>query len=224
MIGGLFTVAMDMGDIGKMIEKHPLATGAIVFGGGLVLLWALGYLGGGSASSAASGTTNLAAAYYAAEAAQTTAGTQLQIATVAANSQDAIATTQANAAVAINGAQQDALTTLGGQSLTGAQTLYNDNLISSTTSANDTAQTAISQSAYDLDTANANNSAAEYLAALNGIVPQLISQGYGAGIVLPGIGALSAGAAAPNTNPAVSSPAQAATLGYSAAQIEAMFG
>jgi hypothetical protein len=225
MIGELFTVATNMGEIGDMIKKHPLATGAIVFGGGLVLLWAFGYLGGSSSSSssAASGTNNLAAAYYAAEAAQTTAGTQLQIAQVAGNTQEALATTQANAAVAINGAQQDALTTLGGQSATTAQTAYNDNLVSSTTSANDAAYEAVTGSNNALETTFANNQTSEVLAALNGIIPQQLAMGAGADYNLPGFGTISAGAHVPSVGP-LSGPTQAASLGFTPAEIQAMFG
>jgi hypothetical protein len=209
----------DFGEIGGWVEKHPYATGAIVFGGGLVLLWAFGYLGGSSSSSAETGTNNLAAAYYAAEAAQTTAGTQLQMATVAANSADAQTATQANAAVAINQANADMETTLGSQTTTAAQTLYNDQLQSSITSANDTmAENNVNQ-AYLYQTTLAGNNAQETLAALNGILPQelALNPSHMAALYIPGVGNFGVGGT-------TATPNDYAAAGYTAAEIAAAFG
>lgn len=100
-----------MDDITGWAEEHPVALGAGIFVGGLVLLYLLGYIGGGSSSStssSAASNTSLAQAYYAAEAAQTVAGTQLQLGQTAAAAQTAQAQIQANAAQAINAANDAA--------------------------------------------------------------------------------------------------------------------
>jgi hypothetical protein len=221
-IAELFTVATNMGSIGKWIEEHPYATGGIVFGGGLVLLWAFGYLGGGSSSSANSGTSNLAAAYYAAEAAQTTAGTQLQMATVQSNAAQGIATTQANAAVAINQAQSDMATTLG-QKNANASVWINqensDNALLATQSNNNSALATVqTNAAYNFATAQNNSQASILSTYLNTIVPQeLALTGGAAGAVLPmGIGGV--GIQSGNTT-----PAEAAMQGFSPSQIAQMF-
>lgn len=82
-----------MDEIKDFAEKHPLGTGLIVFVGGLLLLYLLGYIGGGSSSSSAN--TSGAAAFYQAQAAQAASGNALQAAQL-----------QSAAAVAIN--QQNA--------------------------------------------------------------------------------------------------------------------
>ena len=114
-------------------EEHPAYAGAIVFVGGLALLWFLGYLGPSSSSSnqannqqqqAAITEQQLATAYYAAEAAQSTAGTELQLAQVNDQAAVNIAGGQNQAAVAINAAnnttQQLGYTTAGGLGTTQA--------------------------------------------------------------------------------------------------------
>lgn len=88
-----------MDKIEALAEKHPLATGAIVFVGGLVLLYLLGYLGSAGSSSTSSNPGNGAAAFYQAEAAQTASGNALQAAQL-----------QTAAAVAINGQNTQAYT------------------------------------------------------------------------------------------------------------------
>ena len=221
-IAELFTVATNMGSIGKWIEEHPYATGGIVFGGGLVLLWAFGYLGGGSSSSAQSGTSNLAAAYYAAEAAQTTAGTQLQMATVQSNAAQGIATTQANAAVAINQAQSDMATTLGQQNANASVWINqanSDNALLATQSNNNSALATVQTNAAYANATNTTNVNAGILSTfLNTIVPQelALTGGVGAGAVLPGIGTV--GIASGSTT-----PAQAAAVGFTPTQIAQMF-
>lgn len=100
-----------MDDITGWAEDHPVALGAGIFVGGLVLLYLLGYIGGGSSSSTSSSSasnSSLAQAYYAAEAAQTVAGTQLQLGQTAAAAQTAQTQIQANAAQAINAANDAA--------------------------------------------------------------------------------------------------------------------
>jgi hypothetical protein len=113
-------------------EEHPWVAGGVTLGAVFLLLWLFGFFG--SSSSASSSGSNLAAAYYAAEAAQTTASTQLQMATVAygnqtaqtqiqANAAEAIATTQAGAATTINGQNTGAAMTINGQNTGAAQTI-----------------------------------------------------------------------------------------------------
>ena len=102
---------MDFKHIQGWAEDHPLGTAAIIIGGGLALLYFLGFFSkssGGGASSA--GNPGLAQAYYAAEAAQTAAGTQLQIAQTATAAQTAQAQIAAQAATTIN-AQNTAAST-----------------------------------------------------------------------------------------------------------------
>lgn len=124
----------------KWAEAHPVETALIIFGGGLAILYVFGAFGSGS--TAATGSGNLAAAYYAAEAAQTTAGTDLQLATVQANAATDQAQIQANGAVAIANAQTTAATNVAG-SMYGAQQL--EALYGS--------QSAQAASAYGFDTA-----------------------------------------------------------------------
>jgi hypothetical protein len=62
-------------------EAHPWATGGIVLGGGLALLWLLGAFSKSNAGATDSGSNN-AGAYYAAEAAQAGAGAAIQQSTL----------------------------------------------------------------------------------------------------------------------------------------------
>jgi hypothetical protein len=70
-------------------EAHPWATGGIVLGGGLAVLWLLGAFSKPSGGASDSGSNN-AGAYYAAEAAQAQAGAAIQATTL----QTAAATAQ----------------------------------------------------------------------------------------------------------------------------------
>lgn len=96
---------MDFAEIKGIAEDHPVATGAVIFVGGVLILYMLGYIGGGSAASASSNNAGVAAAYYNAEAAQTVAGTQLQIAQANNTAATAQAQIAADAATKINAAQ-----------------------------------------------------------------------------------------------------------------------
>ena len=131
-----------MADPVKWAEEHPYATAGVIFVGGLGLLWLFGFFGGGSASSSAdTASTNMASAYYAAEAAQATAGTQLnmqQDIDQAATAQTALST---GAAVAINAANASSATSIAssmyGASTTIATTQSNDALAASQTANSD---------------------------------------------------------------------------------------
>src|SRR6185436_19434237 len=80
-------------------EEHPLPAAAIVFGGGLVVLWALGFFTRSGSND--SGTANMAAAYYAAEAQQAVIGGQIQQATLTTAAATKQAEIQAGAATSI---------------------------------------------------------------------------------------------------------------------------
>jgi hypothetical protein len=83
----------------KLAEEHPVGAGLTVFGGGLFLLWILGYF---SKAPQPTGDGGMAAAYYAAQQTQTLAGTQLQMAQSNNVAQTAQAQIAADAAVKIN--------------------------------------------------------------------------------------------------------------------------
>lgn len=135
-----------MEHIWEWAKRNPWIAGIAVFGVGLIILWALGYLGGGSSASANQGQQseaqtqqNLAAAYYAAEAAQATAGTQLQLAQVNDTAAVNIANAQDSAYVAIDSADNTAATSQAGiyaglgvteanDQLTGQQAQYSSEL------------------------------------------------------------------------------------------------
>lgn len=209
-------------------KEHPYATGAIVFGGGLVLLWALGYLGGGS-SSANSGQTNMAAAYYAAEAAQATAGTQLNIAQTQADAAVKIQQIQGDSAVSINAANATASTTIAGSQYDAAKVIGLAGYQAQTAIAGYQAQTAQAQSkdalaavqstnAYNYATALSNNQASELINAMNNLVaPEAASQGGWADVQLP------AGLGEFNLGPAFTTPNSMAQQGYTPAQIQSYF-
>jgi hypothetical protein len=153
-------------------EEHPYWAGGITLGLVFLLLWLFGFFGS-SSSSSSSGQSNLAAAYYAAEAAQTTAATQLQMATVAYGNQTAQVGLQANAAEAIAQTQANAATTINGQNTGAAMTINQQNASLGQTVSNNqvsiaawAAQTAIAQSSDQLQAAiNSQNDAASTAAA-----------------------------------------------------------
>lgn len=189
-------------------EEHPWLAGGLTLGAIFILLWLLGFFGSSSSSTSSNGS-NLAAAYYNAEAAQTTAGTQLQMATVAYGAQTAQTQTQANAAVAIAQAQAGAATTINGQNASAATninasndattgTLAWDSLLSSNHSADDalaaventnyyTNATANTQAMYGYNTTVSNNLAGEFNNFLTNVVPaELKNVGPGAVITSGG--------------------------------------
>lgn len=90
-------------DVIGYAKSHPVKTGAIVFGGGIVALFLFrGLSGGGGSSGGSSADDSLDGAYFAAESAQAQAGDALQ----ATQDQDQATTAQtligANASVANN--------------------------------------------------------------------------------------------------------------------------
>lgn len=213
-------------------EEHPYIAGAVVFGGGLVLLWALGYLGGGSSttSSADAATQSMAAAYYAAEAAQTQAGTALNIATVQANAQTQGALIQAQGAVAINQSNNTAATSI-------ASSMYNADMQDTASAnaaatqqaqyaaqtaqvqANDAMNTANLQALYNKQTAIAGDNAQSLQTAMNTIIPQELALTSGTSFNM-GIGnqQFSVGSFAPPKG----TPAYGVYAGYPYAQALAM--
>ena len=201
----------------KWVEENPVPS--VLIGGVVVLglLWMFGFFSATPAAASNTGQTNLAAAYYAAEAAQATAGTQLQLATVQATNQTAQVTAQANAAEAIAATQANMYTTLGGQSVTSNQTLYNDELLTAQTNANDAVQENQTNAYYNNLNTTANANATILSSAFNTIVPQALSQsGYFSGNI-PGFGSLQVA----NTT---ATPNQLAAVGYTPAQIAAIYG
>jgi hypothetical protein len=105
-------MAMSLSEVTAWAGEHPYATGGIVLGGGLVLLWAFGFFSGSGGGGGAQ--TSGAAAFYGAEAAQAQIGGAIQIATlqtaaatnqagIAAQNDQALANIQATAAVVLNG-------------------------------------------------------------------------------------------------------------------------
>lgn len=129
------------------VEAHPWEAGLISLGLLLLLLWLFGFFGSGSSSGSSSGQTNLAAAYYAAEAAQTTAATQLQMATVAYGAQTAQTQIQATAAQGIATTQAGMYTTLGQQGSDTQIALSHDQLLA-TQNSNDDALAATQSNNY----------------------------------------------------------------------------
>jgi hypothetical protein len=201
-----------MADPVKWAEEHPYATAGIIFVGGLGLLWLFGFFGGSSSSSADTASTNMASAYYAAEAAQATAGTQLnmqQDIDQAATAQTAL---QTGAAVSINAvnatASQNIATSMYGASTTIATTQSNDALASS-----------VANGAYAAQIAEAGDQANESITAMQTLIPQELAT-YGMNafkLDLPG------GTTYQTTGPA-GGPNAAAAAGFTPAQIAAMFG
>lgn len=219
-------------------EDHPYATAAIVIGGGLALLWMFGFFGS-SNTGASTATTNLASAYYAAEAAQATAGTNLNIVQDQTQAQTAQVAAQANAAVAINQAnataaqnisasqygavvQETGLTTAA--ATTQAQAMYGAQVQQAAygaqtaqVQANDALAQANANSAYAYNTTVANNQANEFLTYLNNILPgELALTGGRVTAILPG-GTLQFGGS-------TAGPSAYAAEGYSPTQIARIFG
>lgn len=187
-------------DAVKWAEDNPVATGGIILIGGLGLLWLFGFFSSSGSSSSNTAQSNMAAAYYAAEAAQTTAGTQLQIATDTNQAQTAQVGLQTAAAVAINKANADSATTI------------------QTTQSNDALQASNNANAFAYQTAVSGNQANEIMSALNTVIPTELAYGQGqASFYLPGVGSFNSGLATTST------PASLAAQGFSQAQINQFF-
>jgi hypothetical protein len=159
-------------------EEHPWATGAIVFGGGLLVLWWLGVFGGTTQSN--SGQSNSAAAFYAAEAAQTQAGTQLQLATVQSAAQTAQAQIQASTAAQIAQTQADAQTTLGQQTAGTLVALGQQQALTAQTTAYDAMQTQNTTSYLNYLTAVEGIHANAFADYVNTVVPGELARTNGA--------------------------------------------
>lgn len=210
-----------MDDAMSWIEAHPWLAAALGLGGVLILLWLLGFFGSSSTSSSNTSSNNLASAYYAAEAAQTTAGTQLNIATVEANSQDALATTQANAATAIAATQAGMYTTLGQQNASTTTALGNDQLLASNNSNDDALAAANTAAAYGYQTAVAANNASVLSSYLNNVVPTAMTYGGGFNQAYLGTGIGDVSFAPTST---YASPTQLYAQGYTQAGVAAIEG
>ena len=147
-------------------EAHPMPAGVIVFGVGLLILWWMGIIGSSGTAAdqtnaaAAQTQQQLATAYYAAEAAQATAGTQLQLATVQADAATNIAMANDNAAVSVNAAQQQT-----------AQLGYTTGGQVALTQANDALAANNANSLYAYQTAVATGQASNYNTLLATTIP-----------------------------------------------------
>ena len=204
---------MDVGEIGGWVKTHPVPTAAIVFTGGLALLWMLGYIGGGAGASASSGGNNLAA-FYGAEAASAQAGAAVQLATLQTAAQTAQTKIQADAATVINAAQTNAAQIINGQNvgaavqragIDSATTLglswnqdlatFNNNATTQfVTKTNADAATAqnFTNNAYAAQIAASHDNANLLQTALQTVIPNELNR-YGSAIVgLPGIGTVNA--------------------------------
>lgn len=120
-------MAVQLGEIGGWVKEHPVPTAAIVFTGGLALLWMLGYIGGGAGASASSGAPNNLAAFYGAEAASAQAGAAIQIATLQTASDTAKTKIQADAATAIASTSANMQTTINAQNTAAATDVATQN-------------------------------------------------------------------------------------------------
>jgi len=176
-------------------EEHPWLVGALTLGAVFILLWLFGFFGGSSQSN--SSGTNLAASYYAAEAAQTTAATNLQMATVAYGAQTAQTQIQATAAQGIAATQAGAATTINGQNAGVATALGTDQLLATENSNDDALQAANTQAYYNYQTGVAHDNAVNFGTWIGTVVPAEIAKtggivvsdsgipGYGTSVVNP---------------------------------------
>lgn len=173
-------------------KQHPWAAGLLTLGAIFILLWLLGFFGSSSSSTTSSNSNNLAAAYYQAEAAQTTAGTQLQMATEAYAAQTAQDQIQATAATGIATTQANMYTTIGGQNAGVETALGNDQLLASD-NANDDALAASNTAAnFAYQTAAGANQAGLMTTFMNSIVnPELQLTGGLASGNIAGLGQFS---------------------------------
>jgi hypothetical protein len=218
-------------------EAHPVAGGAILFGGGLGLLWLFGFFGSSSSSASSSNTaaTNMAAAYYGAEAQQAVVGGQMQIASEQFAAQTAQTGLQANAAVAINQANATASQNIASSMYNSATQINaantnaavqlgsvqaNDASQLASVQANDALAATASNNAYAYLTNVAGNAANQNITAMQTIIPQELALTGGTSFNMNYGGQdynLSSFAPPPNT------PAYAAYAGYTPAQVAGMF-
>ena len=177
-----------MDDVLGCVEAHPWLAALLGLGGLLILLWLLGFFSGSSSSS--SSGNSLAAAYYNAEAAQTTAGTQLQMATEMYTNQTAQAQIQANGAEAIASTQAGMYTTLGQQNAGVATALGNDQLLASNNSNDDALAASNTAALYGYQTAQAGYNASIANNYISNVLPgELALSGGSATTQLPGYSA-----------------------------------
>jgi uncharacterized protein YfiM (DUF2279 family) len=214
------------------IEHNPLLAGGLIVGGGLVILWYMGFFTKAQASSDG-GTANLAAAYYAAEAAQGVAGTQLAMQQSSDTAQTAQVGLQATAATSIAQIQANTTTALSWNDLMGLQTvtgasadvaktqslydLYATQTLSaaSTHNADVTAAGAVAHDQYALLTTQDNNKANVFTSFFNTVWPAELARtgGTSAGW-LGSFGNIGLGGPS-------GTPEQMRAAGYSANQIAA---
>lgn len=199
-------------------KEHPWMAGALTLGAIFILLWLLGFFGGSSSSTTSSNSNNLAAAYYQAEAAQTTAGTQLQMATEAYAAQTAQDQIQATAAQGIATTQANMYTTIGGQNASTTTALGYDQLLATNNANADAQATALGEANFAYQTALSNNATA-YLTNYNSTV---FAPAYAAG------GGANLLATTPygviNMGGQVATPNSLAAVGYTPAQINQLLG
>jgi hypothetical protein len=177
---------MNFGEIGTWAKTHPLATGAIVFGGGLGLLYLLGYIGGGSSSAGNAAQANGVAAFYAAEAAQAGAGAAIEVQTLQSQAATAQAKIAADAATAITGAQANRDILINGQNTGAAYSIAGLGL-QGTLSNNATALASTLSNNATQESINANNTRAGLLqTALNTVIPIELNRSGSAVFHVPG--------------------------------------
>lgn len=201
-------------------KQHPWAAGLLTLGAIFILLWLLGFFGGSSSATTSSNSNNLAAAYYNAEAAQTTAGTQLQMATEYYTNQTAQDQIQANAAQGIAQTQANMYTTIGGQNAGVETALGNDQLLASNNANNDALAATQATAYFNNQAATTAANASEVNTLLgSGIIPQELNYSGGvAAFSLPGAGTLNfTTGAIPNINDLL-------TMGYSPAEANQIAG
>jgi hypothetical protein len=134
----------------EWIEDNPLPAGVGIVGGGLVILWLLGFF---KSAPATSGPDPNASAYYAAEATQAQFGAAEQVATIQTAAQTAQAKIAADAATSIN-ASNNASTVTQASLLAQSQDLLTTMKTQLGEYQN---QSAASIAAYGLEVANNNN-------------------------------------------------------------------
>lgn len=209
-----------MENIVNWVEKNPWLAGLIGLGGVLIILWLLGYFSSSSSSSSSAGNS-LAAAYYNAEAAQTTAGTQLQMATEYYNAQTAQDAIQAGGAEAIASTQANMYTTIGQQNAGTTTALGNDQLLAAENSSNDALQASQTAAMYGYQTAQAANQASLISNFFNNVVPA--EAAYGGGLaetnIIPGMGLVGVAPSSGAVNPVI-----LAGEGYSPSGVAAQLG
>lgn len=205
------------------IEEHPWLAGAIGLVGLLIILYLLGFFSSSSSSSTSNQGNSLAAAYYNAEAAQTTAGTQLQEASDYYTAQTAQDQIQANGAEAIASTQANMYTTLGQQTAGEGTAIGNDQLLATENSNDDALQASNLAGSYALQTSLAGYQAGEVNNYVNSVIsPELLSasgQATGGGAFLTPFGTFNS-----NTGSVVGNVNDLMAEGYTQAQADQLVG